>query len=78
MPDTIQPREYSTGGGRGGILYVRAERQRQPERPVSHRERRAGGSELELARQQLERQQPGSALRHSLHFSLLLKGVFLF
>jgi len=42
------------GGGTDGILYVRPGR----ERPVSHRERRQGGAELESSRQQLEREQP--------------------
>ena len=47
---------------------LRAERRRQPQRPVRDRERRQGGGELELARQRLELQQPGSAFRNSLHF----------
>ena len=56
------------GGGTDGILYIRSELQRQPERAVSHRERRQGGAELELARQQLEREQPGAPFRNSFHF----------
>ncbi len=44
----------------------RSEPQWQPACPVSHRERRAGHAELELAQQRLERQQSCAPLRNSL------------
>lgn len=59
---------YSKDSGTEGTLHVRSEPQWQPERAVSHRERRPGQAELELARQQLERQQPGASLRNSFRF----------
>ncbi len=68
MPHTIQAGEYSMAGGAEGILHVRSEPQWQPERAVSHRERRQGQAELELARQQLERQQSGAPLRNSFRY----------
>ena len=63
MPNSIQPREYSKGGGMEGTLYIRPEPERQPQRPVRLRQRRQGRGELELARQQLQRQQPGWLFR---------------
>lgn len=78
MPNSIQSWEYSKGGGMEGILHIRAEPQWQPQRPVSLRGWWQGDSQLELARQQLEQQQPGSPPRNSLHFSPAFVGEFCF
>ena len=74
MPDKIQSRvvpfwrqEVVTRMALGTIC---SQRRRQPQRPVPLRERWQGDAELELARQRLERQQPGFVFRNSLHFSL--------
>ena len=62
-----------------GTLYNRSQCRWQPQCPVSLRERWQGCAELELARQQLERQQPDLAFRYSLHFSLgFMLGEFCF
>ncbi len=46
------------GSGEDDILHIIAGRERQPLRPVSELERRQVVSELQLARQRLELQQP--------------------
>ena len=70
MPNTIQSREYSRGSDdKGGVLYISAELEWQPLRPVLVLERWRVELERELARQRLERQQPVRGSRNSLHFS---------
>ena len=82
MPNTIQSRVSivmdSRDSGMDGTLYNRSQPPWQPQCLVPHWERRQGGAELELARQRLERQQPGVVFRNSLHFSLAFAGEFCF
>jgi len=54
IPNTIQPREYSRGGGPDGFSHIRGGRGRQPELPISESGRHALERELELARQRLQ------------------------
>ena len=49
MPNTIQPREYSTGGGADGILYNPSQPERQPQRALPLSRRRRVELELQLA-----------------------------
>lgn len=66
MPNKIQPREYSGGGGTEDILYNPAEPERQPLRPVLVLERRSVELELQLVGQRLQRQQSFGRPRNSL------------
>ncbi len=66
------------GSGKDGTLYITTDLWLQSQRRVSLLERRARDRELELAREQVERQQSGPP-RKSLHFSSdYLSGEFCF
>ena len=74
MQNSIQPQEYSRGGGRkvfmDGIPHNSSEPRRQPVHPVPQLRRRwAVGLELQLARQRLESPESVCGSRNSLHFS---------
>ena len=49
MRNKIQLNHILICGVLDGVLYIRSQREWQPQRPVSHRERRQGCVELELA-----------------------------
>lgn len=51
MPNTIQPGEYSMGGGTDGAPHIPQPDERQPVRPVLVLERGSLAVELQLAQQ---------------------------
>ena len=75
----LRPREYSRGNVTDGSITL-SQRQWQPLRPVPLLEWREVELELQLARERLERQQPGGSARLLSSFlpGSLSRGVFFY